>query len=85
MSNIVKVAENVRKYGSMSLLPQVDPDVIEPILESEFKKLSFYSPEDHLALWKNKKTDLRFQYSSKQPQFTEVHGTIYAQEPRESF
>lgn len=82
---IIKPVRNLLKYGSLSLMPQVNPDLMRPIFEDGLKQLSFYSPEDHLALWKTKKEDLRFQYSSEEQPFTRVSGAVYAQEPRKYF
>jgi hypothetical protein len=82
---IIKTLNNLMRYGTSKLMPQVDVEFMRPIFENGFKQLSFYSPEDHLALWKEGRTDLVFQYSSKYQEFTWVHGRVYAQEPRESF
>jgi len=82
---VIKPVMNLVRYGSLKILPQVDPDVMRPIFEEGIKKLSFYSPRDHLDLWKTRKEDLRFHYSSEQQKFVWFNGIIYAQEPRNSF
>lgn len=82
---IIKPIVNLMRYNTPKLMPQADVEFMRPIFENEFGQLSFYSPEDHLALWKPGKTSLRFQYSSDKSAASWVHGTIYAQEPRESF
>lgn len=84
---IIKTVRNLIAYGTPSLRPQVDPDVMRPLFENSVKGLSFYSPKDHLALWKTRRNDLRFQYSTgtweQLPVW--VYGVVHAQEPREGF
>ena len=78
-------AKNFLKYGSFSIMPQVDPDLMRPLFEKSLRQLSFYSPKDSLVLRKTKKSDLRFKYSSEKQRFIWAGGAIYAQEPRKSF
>ena len=82
---IIKPLSNLAKYGSLTLLPQVDPDVMKPVFDRSIQKFSSYSPEDHLALWKTDKENLRFQYHSKRDSFVWFYGTVFACEPRKSF
>jgi hypothetical protein len=83
--DIVKPLRNFAKYGSFSLLPQVDAEHMRPIFEESVSSLSFYSPEDNLDLFKTQRNNLRFHYSSSEREFTWFGGVIYAQEPREDF
>ena len=87
---IIAPIKNLIKYGTTDLMPQVDPEVMEPIFKENFKKLSFYSPKYSLHLRKNQIEDMRFTYTSRDRNPSIDHsfviaGTIYAQKPRTLF
>ena len=82
---IIKPVANLIKYGTARLLPQIDPEVMRPIFERHIRKLSFYSPEDHLEVTKRTRKSLSFNYVPNPRRFVWFSGRIYAQVPRESF
>ncbi len=86
----IEQVNNLFKYGSLNLIPQVDPEVMKPIFKAKISRLSFYSPEDYLTLQKTEKGNLIFQYSSSEYPFMgsrgiRFNGIIYAREPGKDF
>jgi hypothetical protein len=80
-----KVIKNLWSYGTLNLEPQVDPDIVGPILSDELGKLSSYSGKDDLSVWKTHVDSLNIIYISESNQNVNFRSTIYAKPPRDNF
>ena len=77
---------NLFRYGTMHLLPQVDPNFVRPIFEGSLRRVERLYPEDtHLKLSKPARENLFFQYTGKNGELTWLSGAIYAKLPRQHF